>query len=109
MEREELKLKITMNGQVDEIRFNDFTGLDARAFRQQVGVSLVDAFMGNPDVDILAGLVWLHRRKTKPRLSYEDVAGEFTYNDLIESRQLAEDTPEAEDGDGDVDSDDDPS
>jgi hypothetical protein len=41
------------------------------------------AFSNQPDLDVVAGLVWIVRRRTEPGLTYDDVAGVMTYGDLL--------------------------
>jgi hypothetical protein len=68
--------------------------------RRETGFSfrgLMQAAAKDPDVDIIAALVWLARRIDGERLlSYEDVASEIGYDvdvELVEAE--ADDDPEA--------------
>lgn len=72
-------MSLTVDGEEYIIRFEDFTALDSREFRREMGMSLAQAFTTDPDLDMVAGLLWLHRRKTEPKLKYEDVAKKLTY------------------------------
>lgn len=72
-------LEITVDGKQHVIRFEDFSALEAREFRREMGCGLASAFSDSPDLDTIAALLWLHRRKTNPKLKYEDVAKELTY------------------------------
>lgn len=81
-------LEIYDGDQVHKIRFEDFTGLDFRAFRLEMGMSLMDAMTivlsGRNEPDILAALTWLHLRKSNDRLRFEDVAERFTLDHVID-------------------------
>lgn len=72
-------LEITVDGKEYVIRFEDFNALEAREFRREMGSGLAAAFSDTPDLDTIAGVLWLHRRKTHPKLKFEEVAKELTY------------------------------
>jgi hypothetical protein len=83
----DLTLVVNEGDTSHKIRFGDFTALDARAFRAEMGMPLIDAFLrADADVDILAGLVWLHERRERPNLAFSDVAVRFNYGDLFAGR-----------------------
>lgn len=75
-------LAVTINGVEHVIRFADFTALESRDFRREMGIGLAAAFADTPDLDTIAGIVWLHRRKDNPGLTFEAVAGELTYDNF---------------------------
>lgn len=81
-------LEIYDGDQVHKVRFEDFTGLDFRAFRLEMDMSLMDAMTivlsGRNEPDILAAITWLHLRKGQPRLSFAEVAERFTLDHVIE-------------------------
>lgn len=74
-------LAITVDGTEHFICLSDLTAIDAKDFRAQVGVPLQAVFAGavGTDIDIIAGLVWLDRRRTDQRLQYVTVASEMTF------------------------------
>lgn len=72
-------LAITVDGNEYVIRFEDFNALEAREFRREMGTGIAAAFTDSPDLDTIAGVLWLHRRKTNPKLKFEDVAKSLTY------------------------------
>jgi hypothetical protein len=67
-----------------EARFGDFTAVDAGDFRQAVGFPLAAVFSGQAafDIDVVAGLVWLLRRRKAKGLAYRAVAAEVTYDNF---------------------------
>jgi|GEM_PF-3863611 hypothetical protein len=72
-------LALTVDGVETIVRFQDFTALEARDFRREMGVGLISAFTDSPDLDTLAGVLWLKRRQTDPKVTFETVAGGLTY------------------------------
>lgn len=79
-------IRIKIDGEVYAITAGDLTALDARALRNEVGVSfprLMQQAAEDFDIDTLAALIWLARRTAGERtLRYEDVAAEIGYDDL---------------------------
>jgi len=78
-------VSIIVAGETYTLRQSDLTGIDAKEFRLAVGMPLAKVFADPTivDLDVLAGLVWLVRRRSERGLSYEDVARSVTY-DAIE-------------------------
>jgi hypothetical protein len=70
---------IKLDGQEHRLAAGDITALDAKAFRAVVGRPLMTAFDGDVDLDVIAGVVWISRRRTEPGLTYEQVAGGISY------------------------------
>ena len=92
-------LEISVNKTNYLIRFEDFNALEAREFRREMGSGMAAAFTDTPDLDTIAALLWLHRRKTNPKLKFDDVAKELTYVnfDVGESDEAEETGPEEDD------------
>jgi hypothetical protein len=94
-------LKLTIDGAEHVVRAGDLTALDSRELRRQVGMSftgLMQAFASDPDIDLIAAIVWLARRiRGEALLSYDDVAGEMGY-DVLDRIEFAEPEPEETDG-----------
>ncbi len=90
-------LRVTWDGRTDEIRLDDVTAAEAGLFRRHVGISLRQAFE-DIDVDTMAGLVWLVRRRENSRLTYEQVARSFTYADLAAAMEDTLDDDSAVEG-----------
>lgn len=85
---EALTMRLTIDGHRHEFRLGDYTALEARLFRQELGMSLQRVFrQGDVDIDVIAALWWLQVRRTKPQTTYEDIAGDFTYDTLIQSNR----------------------
>lgn len=83
-----LTLRLTIDGQRQEFRLGDYNAIEARLFRREMGQSLQRVFRENDvDIDVIAALWWLQVRRTKPQATFEDVAGEFTYDDLRKSQE----------------------
>lgn len=74
---------LTLGGEQVTFRLGDMNAVDAGDFRRQVGVSLMQAIAGGSlDLDIVAGLLWLTKRRDNPKLAYHAVAAQLTYADL---------------------------
>lgn len=93
-------LVITVDGTQYKVKLSQLTAIDAKDFRAAVGVSLAQAIAGGSgDLDVIAGLVWLARRKIERGLPYAKVAAALTYDsdiDLTEPDDAA--TPEDDPG-----------
>lgn len=78
-------VEITVDGTTHTIDFSALTALDARDFRAAVGLSLTSVLFDHedPDVDVVAGLVWLARRATEPEVTYGDVAGSINLRSAV--------------------------
>ncbi len=90
-------LSITVAGKKHVIRFSDLNGLDARDYRATTGLGLAEAFSsGLSDIDTIAALLWVYRRKRNPKLTYEMVAKELTYESLEDADLVDESKEDAE-------------
>lgn len=77
-------LKITLEGEVYEVRLGDVTSNLTRELRRGTGMSfnqLMREVTTDPDVDSIAGFVWLARRIAGERVDIEDVV--VTYTQLL--------------------------
>lgn len=94
-------LTITVDKESYTVRQGDLTSMDIANLRRETGYSfrgLMMAASRDPDIDIIAALVWLARRiRGEQLLSYEDVANEIGYDVDVELREPEEgdDPPEA--------------
>lgn len=79
-------IRTTIDGVHYDLDLGDITALDAKDFRREVGIPLAAAMSEaeGVDIDVIAGLVWLVRRKTERGLSYTDVASTITFNSDID-------------------------
>lgn len=83
-ERRPPALVVTLDGTAYKLRAGDLTAVDAKDFHAAVGVRLLDVFRRGPqDLDEVAGLVWLNRRRQQPGLPYELVAAEVNYDSVL--------------------------
>lgn len=80
----DIGLKIKVDGKTYTVRQGDLTAMDANALRRETGHSfmgLMRAFGTDPDIDLIACVVWLSRRTNGERgLSFEEVAEEIGYD-----------------------------
>ena len=96
-------LRITHNETEYLIPLGSLSAIDSKDFRKATGVSLAQVIAeGSGDIDTMAALVWLHRRKRDRSLTFAQVAQEFKYDsdldiDLenLEGEAAAEQFPEA--------------
>jgi hypothetical protein len=80
-QKDEVTISFKVDGRSYTMRMSDFNGIDARDFRRELDMSLLEGFE-HFDLDTAAGLLWLHRRKREPKLTFEQVAGSFNYDSL---------------------------
>lgn len=98
-------LKITLEGEVYEVRLGDVTSNLTRELRRGTGISfnqLMREVTTDPDVDSIAGFVWLARRIAGEKVDIDDVL--VTYGQLLgddfevampDAREVGGDDPEA--------------
>ena len=86
----DMRMVITAGGHRYDVNMGSFTAMDARLFRDEFGVPLTMAFQ-QPDLDLVAGVLWLHRRKSNGRLTYADVAATMSYDEWLDSMSGDED------------------
>lgn len=87
-------LEITLDGETFTLRFSDLTAIDAKDFRAAVGIPLTAAMTeGVTDLDIIAGLVWLARRRRERGLAYATVAKALTYDTPFDMNESTGDEP----------------
>lgn len=96
-------LSVTVDGRTYTVRMGDLSSMDAAHLRRETGfsfVGLMRAAAKDPDIDVIAALVWLSRRiDGELLLSFEDVAADIGYDvefDLADAGDPQEDDrPEA--------------
>lgn len=92
---------IIVDGVDYTVRQGDLTSLDTMALRRETGFSfrsLLASLQQDPDVDLIAALMWLSRRTDGEQLlSYADVARDVGYDIDVDVRE-----PEAEDDAGEA-------
>lgn len=77
-------LRITLEGEVFEVRVGDITSSMARELRAHMGfgpMQLIRQCAIDPDVDLLSAFVWLARRISGELVRFEEV--EVTYAQLL--------------------------
>lgn len=77
-------LKITLEGEVYEVRLGDVSSNLTRELRRGTGMSfnqLMREVTTDPDVDSIAGFVWMARRIAGEKVDIEDVV--VTYTQLL--------------------------
>ncbi len=84
------------------IEIAGFSALDEmdfeRATEQKMGVVFANMGDAPPSMAVLAGFLWLHRRRTEKRLTFEQVARQFTFQDMIDGVSDDEDDDNGETG-----------
>jgi hypothetical protein len=93
---DELTITVKVDGEPYTVRPNDITANLVGQLRRVTGFSLqalMQAAADAPDLDVIAGLVWLARRQRGENVNYEKVAESISYSSEIESA----DEPEPED------------
>lgn len=89
------RIEITMDGDTIVIDLLDLTGEESNLFRKAVGIPPAQAMVTGLDLDGIAALIWLHRRKRNRSLTYEQVAKTVTWRN-VDMQEVAGDgeTPE---------------
>ena len=87
-------LTVSVDGKQYSVRAGDLTSMDTMALRRETGFSfigLMRAVQTDPDIDLIAALVWLSRRIDGERmLSYESVASEIDYDVEVDVIEMAD-------------------
>lgn len=96
-----MRMEIDFDGKTYVVRHAEMTGQDARALRQEVGLSflgLTREIQADPDIDLIAAFIWLAGRQAGSDESYDDVLSRVNYDNAsnIEFKQNS-DKPKAED------------
>lgn len=81
---------ISVDGVTYTLRVDELSALDTRALRSETGHSLrkvLVAAQEDPDIDVIAALVWLARRQKGETVSFELVAEGIGYSSTIESAE----------------------
>jgi phage tail tube protein FII len=98
-------LRIDVNGKQYTLRFGDVTGVEAKAFREQVGVPFTKIMRNDEDWDLdwIAGMVWLARRLDGERmLRFDDVAAEIGFDTEFDVSQAGVDVADGPVVEGEV-------
>lgn len=98
---EPVEIRITVDGTPYTFAMDDASSEDAAALRRATGMSLrgmFEAAANDLDIDIVAALVWLVRRRDERGLRYEQVAREIGYDTPMEFGEPEQDGKPAEAG-----------
>lgn len=71
----------TINGDPFDIELDDISARESREFRMVLGFSVADALerIAKGDLEAIAALVWLKRRRDQVGLDFDKVAEGITY------------------------------
>lgn len=77
----------TVDGKGYRIDFSDFTGSEARKFRQVVGVALIAALAevergGVDPLELVAGFKWIVDRRDNPDADFEKILDALSYDNV---------------------------
>lgn len=84
-EDQDAMLTLEWNDETLVLRQSEITGIDSRDFRAELGFGITGMFQADGkylDVDSVAGMIWIIKRRKTPRLTYEDIAAKVTFADL---------------------------
>lgn len=84
---EDFTMTVKVDGIPYTFRPNEASAVMAGALRREVGMSmngLLQAAHSDPDIDVLAAIVWLARLQAGDKVGYVEVAEAITYDTDIE-------------------------
>lgn len=85
-EDQDAMLQFEFNGETLVMRQSEITGIDSRDFRAELGFGIAGIF-NDPtrftDVDSVAGIIWIIKRRKNPRLKFEEIAEKVTLADVF--------------------------
>lgn len=95
---EQPALEILINGQKTVVRLDSFNGQDVKLCRGETGHAPRYWFEHTDeiDIDIMAALVWLTRRKLKPGLTCDAVLESINYGNVSVPESGSEDEEDPE-------------
>lgn len=91
-------VRATVDGVDYDLDFSDLNAIDAKDFRREVGIPIASVLTGgvDADLDVIAGLVWLARRKNEPSLTYTAVAESISFTSDLDLNAVEEAEPDPE-------------
>ena len=99
-QKESPGFEVSIGGKRTRVMLDSFDGRDTKLCREETGHAPQFWFQRQEewDIDIIAMLVWLTRRKFKPSLTYDDVLESISYDnfEVVDST----DDPEGDDPEG---------
>ncbi len=94
------KVKVWFKGEKYEIDVRNVTGIEDRKFRLAVGYTVPMAFdmleTQGLMLEPLAGMVWLAKLRRGENVTYDDVLGTISYQDLLDAEDAQEEEKKAE-------------
>ena len=99
----ETVITIVVDGATYALRTNELSALDTQALRRETGQSvraLLQMAQDDPDLDVIAGLVWLARRQAGDAVAWADVAATISYAAELNLGEGGEPDPESESAGG---------
>lgn len=97
----DITLRVTTGGHRYDMQIGDFSATDEMAFKETTGEDLMTPFVeGKVNAILIAGLIWLYRRRFEKNLRFKKVADSFTFADLDSIEFVG---PDDDDGDEDDD------
>jgi hypothetical protein len=94
--------KVTLDGTAHYLRLREVSAIETGELRRATGFGMRHlgyALVADPDIDVVAGVVWLARRQAGERsLPYDTVAGAITYDteveiDVVDEKEAEKDEP----------------
>ncbi len=99
--RADAHISISVDGTVYTMRPSELSAVDGAKVRAQTGMSLrslLSAAETDPDLDVIAAVVWLARRQAGEKITFDEVAEAIGYDAKIAPVETAaaedEDSPE---------------
>jgi hypothetical protein len=92
----ELSIVIDVDGASHTLFPNLLTGQDTRAVREQTGMSLrrlIECAQDDPDIDVLAALVWIARCQAGETVDVDHVAAQINYQTKFDINQALSAVP----------------
>lgn len=88
MSKNEPSLRITVEGKPYTVKLSEFTGIESKEFRAAVGIPASQVFRdaNAVDLDVIAGFVWIIRRRKERGLTYDAVARSLNYETDIDTQ-----------------------
>ncbi|HEY9391367.1 MAG TPA: hypothetical protein VIR27_16580 [Mycobacteriales bacterium] len=84
-------VRVTLDGVAYTLHMGELSAMDASALRRETGMSvagLLSAIQSDPDIDILAAVVWLARRQDGDRVTFDEVASGIGYDSDLTTESL---------------------
>lgn len=82
MDDADVSLAFDFEGQRYELSQRDMTASERLAWRQTLGMPFLAMLMQGLDVDVVAGVIWIIKRRSDPRLAFTDIADKLRWDDF---------------------------